>query len=820
MFLDPKNTSRIRMREAERARENRLELVKARSQGEITKRDMFRWGLFGAGGLIVAKHGLSPFVRSAYAAVPTGTPASPLFGAQKFHEPMHRALVQPRIPLLPAPTNNGDVMWIDPAGSGRELPELRGRRLSYHDDWTKRVSGYTRFNNPLTGRGPCEGRPPGEFFAHQRWTNSPSSPNRDLYPRVGYLMSVGQIASNSRYCNEMPEQNANSVWSFGIRQPGFRGNANGSRLGYGAPCLIKARYGEPLLTRIYNDLPVDRAANGGFGRNEISTHFHNAHNGAESDGACNAYHFPGTFYDYHWGMTLARRDMLGHRLFSDPLYAKKASGPTDDGGLMLVEGDFRELQGTLWFHDHRFFFTAENVHKGNFALCNVYSGPDRASTAVRDGVNLLLPSGNSLAWGNQDFDVNLAITNPAFDRNGQLFFDIFDTDGFLGDIIAVNGNYYPYFEVLPRRYRFRILNASMSRFIKLAVAVNKSRNFSDGTTVPIWFIANDGNLVVNPLQVSQLEEQGVAERYDIVIDFSAFADGDSLYLVNLLQQTDGRLPAGAVSMSTALQGVPADPCVGPILEFRVKRGGIASVDDPTRIYTGTEIDDSADFTAADWRSGLKALTAQVPVVAPVRTRVIEFGRSATGDSRDPKTGQCIPECGTIEAFPWTIKINGQAAHSLNANRIGALVPKPGEVEYWTLVNGGTGWDHPIHLHFEEGVTLDRGSGSIGPMERLVRKDVWRLRPGGSVRFQVRFGEFGGSYVNHCHNTVHEDFAMLLRYQLLTPSPNDPDYASTGSRPHWQISNTPLPSPDGVTFKTPEVLPEADPKNTQFFGTRI
>ncbi len=99
---------------------------------------------------------------------------------------------------------------------------------------------------------------------------------------------------------------------------------------YGAPCLIKARYGEPLLTRIYNDLPVDRAANGGFGRNEISTHFHNAHNGAESDGACNAYHFPGTFYDYHWGMTLARREMPSQRSFSDPLYARKASGPTDN----------------------------------------------------------------------------------------------------------------------------------------------------------------------------------------------------------------------------------------------------------------------------------------------------------------------------------------------------------------------------------------------------------------------------------------------------------------------------------------------------------
>ncbi|MDB5641000.1 MAG: copper oxidase [Hyphomicrobiales bacterium] len=812
MFLNPKNTSRIRLLEAERARENRLEMVKAMADGEITKRDLFRWGVYGATGLIAAKHGLSPFVRSAYAAVPTGTPASPLFGAKKFHEPLNRAVVQPRIPILAAP--NGDAMWMDSTGS-RELPEMRARRLSYHDEWSRTGA----YKNPVTGRGPCEGRPPGEFFAHQRWTNDPLSSNKDLYPKVGYLMSLAQCQAESRYCGEMPAQNANSMWSFGPRAPGYRGNAAGSRLGYGAPCLIKARYGEPLLTRIYNDLPVDRKANGGFGRNEISTHFHNAHNGAESDGACNAYHFPGTFYDYHWGTTLARRDMPSQRLFSDPLYAKKASGPTDDGGLQLVEGDFRELQGTLWFHDHRFFFTAENVHKGNFALCNYYSGPDRACTAVNDGVNLMLPSGSFKPWGNQDFDVNLAVTNPAFNKDGQLFFDIFDTDGFLGDMLCVNGTYYPYMEVLPRRYRFRILNAAMSRFIQLAVAVNNSRKFSSGTTVPFYFIANDGNLVVNPIQITQLDEQGVAERYDIVIDFSAFADGDSLYLVNLLQQTDGRKPDGAVSMSTALKGTNNDPCVGPIMEFRVRRGSVKSVDDPTYTYSGNEADASADFSNSTWKTGTKTLTSQIPVVAPVRERVIEFNRSGGGDSRDPKTGQCIPECGDIESFPWAIKINGQASHSLNANRIGALVPKPGEVEYWTLVNGGGGWDHPIHLHFEEGITLDRGSGPIGPMEKLVRKDVWRLRPGGTVRFQVRFGEFGGSYVNHCHNTVHEDFAMLLRYQLLTPPPNDPDYAKTGSRPHWQVSNTPMPSPDGVTFKVPEILPEADPKNSQFFGVK-
>jgi FtsP/CotA-like multicopper oxidase with cupredoxin domain len=253
------------------------------------------------------------------------------------------------------------------------------------------------------------------------------------------------------------------------------------------------------------------------------------------------------------------------------------------------------------------------------------------------------------------------------------------------------------------------------------------------------------------------------------------------------------------------------------MEFRVKKGGVKSVDDPSRTYTGFETDASADFATSDWRSGAKSLTTQIPVVAPVRERTIEFVRS-NGDSKDPKTGQCIPDCGG-ESFPWSIKINGQAAHSLNANRIGALIPKPGEVEYWTLVNGGGGWDHPIHLHFEEGVTLDRGGAFIPATEKLVRKDVWRLRPGGSVRFQVRFGEFGGSYVNHCHNTVHEDFAMLLRYQLLSPDPKDvQNYQASGAGPHWQISNTPIPSPDGVTFKVPEVLPEADPKNTRFFST--
>jgi len=61
---------------------------------------------------------------------------------------------------------------------------------------------------------------------------------------------------------------------------------------------------------------------------------------------------------------------------------------------------------------------------------------------------------------------------------------------------------------------------------------------------------------------------------------------------------------------------------------------------------------------------------------------------------------------------------------------------------------------------------------------------------------------GGAYVNHCHNTVHEDFAMLMRIQLLTGVAGSLQAA---------VTPTPNPSPDGVVFTTPEILPEGDPR---------
>src|SRR5678815_5874540 len=82
-FLSPK-ASKARLREAERARQNRWDIINAVSQGQVSRRDLIKMGLFTSAGLLVPVGGLSPFARSAFADsnIPTGLPPSPLFTAQ------------------------------------------------------------------------------------------------------------------------------------------------------------------------------------------------------------------------------------------------------------------------------------------------------------------------------------------------------------------------------------------------------------------------------------------------------------------------------------------------------------------------------------------------------------------------------------------------------------------------------------------------------------------------------------------------------------------------------------------------------------------
>src|SRR5215216_6202359 len=90
-FFLPENASKARLREAENARKNRQEFMKAHSSGQITRRDMIKLGLFTSAGLLIPAHGLSPFARSAYADnIPTGLPPSPLGNVRPFTAAMPR----------------------------------------------------------------------------------------------------------------------------------------------------------------------------------------------------------------------------------------------------------------------------------------------------------------------------------------------------------------------------------------------------------------------------------------------------------------------------------------------------------------------------------------------------------------------------------------------------------------------------------------------------------------------------------------------------------------------------------------------------------
>jgi FtsP/CotA-like multicopper oxidase with cupredoxin domain len=736
-FLSEK-ASKARLREAENARKNRAEIVKAFSQGKVTRRELVKWGLITTGGLLAPIHGLNPFVNSAYATgaggvgsgIPTGAPPSPTFGVQPFSTPMPRFDVIARNPspntfFTPAPQAQANQ-------TQQPVPAVLGG-----------------------GTGPIEGRPPGPIWAHQRFTQ--------FAPQIAVEMSQAQATTNTVYNPGVasqfnsgidptqpiplkfhpgfPTQDANSVWTFNGTIP---------------PKLVIGKYGEPILFRHHNQLPADVTQNNGFGRNTISTHEHNGHHGAENDGFTGAFFFPGQFYDYHWPIVLA-----GHFSVNTAATDPRAGSPDGSGGITKVPGDWRETMSTHWFHDHMFSFTSQNVYKGNAAMFNIYSALDRGNEAINDGVNLRLPSGTAKDFGNLEYDINLMLNEKAFDSNGQLFMDIFQFDGFLGDLMCVNLTYKPFFEVERRKYRFRILNASVSRFFKYGL--------SDGSQM--IQIANDGNLLPTPVPQTISDEQGIAERYDWVIDFSRYNIGDKVWLVNVAEHRDGKKPNADLTLAQALSGQSTDPCVGKFLEFRIVRNPAQ----PDQSQVPNVLIPNPDLS-------------NIPVA---RERTFEFGSGASQPLPQPDPAAYFTGAGN-QPGQWGVKTDGGQMLNASFGRISAA-PKFGTREVWTLRNGGGGWDHPIHIHFEEGQVLARnGSAANVPAWEKGRKDVYRLRPGGSITITMQFRDWGGMFMEHCHNTVHEDNAMLVRWEI-----------DDGGAPFLRPLPTPIPTPQGVTFVAPD-----------------
>ncbi|RIJ07034.1 copper oxidase [Pseudomonas sp. 91RF] len=826
---------------------------------------------------------LPPAVQTSFN-YPTNGKPSPLFGAQPFTQqivlfeefgPEKLDPTTPAAPLGFPPAAIGPAPAQDPSSVARSAPP--GTAL----DAFLRQPGLTPFPSQFSNvvdRNPwqsqielflnrhigssAEGRPPGKGWAHQRWN--------EFYPQVAYKTvqtgarlngglrdsrqmhgyAVGEFGPGGLYHNvagvpatdgtakgvdarfhpAMPVQNHNSVWTFDGTLP---------------PKLLMVRYGQPVMMRHYNGLPIDPSANRGFGLHTITTHEHNGHAPAESDGYANAFFFPGQYYDYRWPIQLAGYDSIntkaedpraafpcapGETLWVNDLQPAKK---TCDHGTIKIRGDWRETMSTHWFHDHMLDFTAQNVYKGNAAMMNYYSALDRGNESVNDGVNLRFPSGSALPWGNRDYDVNLVFADKAWDQEGQLWFNPFNTDGFIGDQVLVNWQWKPTLDVRARSYRFRILNGSVSRYFKLALVreiKGTSGEFqgpkNSGVSysrVPFHMIANDGNIMEHsvPFDGSMdldadgdkqnhnaiLPTQGIAERFDIIVNFSknGIKPGDKLFFVNLQAQDDGKGPKETISLSDVLsekylavikqtskgpQWDKGDPAVGKVLQLNVKP------------FTGQDLAmDPAAYEPA--KPGKAEGMVMIPLkihrdnaadkalLANARHRTFTFGRSD----------------GTDEA-PWTVKTDGGFGFHMDPRRLNAstkLASGPtdagtagfGTLEVWNIKLGGKGWSHPVHVHFEEGIILSRGGKAPPEWEKWARKDVYRIGSEAdgldSVEMAINFREFAGTYMEHCHNTQHEDNSMLLRWDLEKPG-------------QLQLMPTPLPSWDGVRYVNSAALP--------------
>ena len=153
----------------------------------------------------------------------------------------------------------------------------------------------------------------------------------------------------------------------------------------------------------------------------------------------------------------------------------------------------------LWYHDHALGITRLNVYAGLFGA---YIIRDRAESALK------LPSGK--------YEIPLILCDRKIDSRAQLLYTaspMFHAPWipeFYGTTILANGKLLPYLEVEPRKYRFRVVNVSNSRFFSLSLS-NRQR-FNQ--------IGSDQGLLRAPVMVTPVI-LAPAERADLVIDFAS-----------------------------------------------------------------------------------------------------------------------------------------------------------------------------------------------------------------------------------------------------------------------------------------------------------
>jgi FtsP/CotA-like multicopper oxidase with cupredoxin domain len=520
--------------------------------------------------------------------------------------------------------------------------------------------------NPAPTIAPNTGAGESRTRNHQGFAQFP--PNR-FFNVTQHAITVRQTADH-----RLPPQ---TIWAFD----------DGTNVSSPGPTYASRYFAsagaQSNLVRNHNALPPE-GQNGGFGKPSVTTHLHNGHTPSESDGfPCDFFEI-GHFYDQHYPNVLA------------------GINSTNPG-----TGDINESLSTLWYHDHRVDFTSQNTYKGLIGFYLLFNDHDTGD----ENTGFRLPSYPA-------FDIPLVFADKVYDATtGLLAFDIFNLDGILGDKFLVNGKIQPFFEVKPRRYRFRLLDTGPSRFYEFFLT--DLTNLS--ATNQFWVIANDGNLLPAPVKVTSVRI-GVAERVDVIIDFRPLA-GKTIYLENRLNQLNGQGP-----VINSPGGTGATECNCP--EILPAGGGNLLMQ--FRVSSQSVTDNSGDPNTQTFY--------QLPaMVDPRITRTFKFDRL---------NGQ------------WSI--NGQF---MDCNTIRFKVAQ-NSVENWILTNATGDWTHPVHIHLEEHQIISRNRAAVTLGDEHSRKDVVQLHPDERVKLFFRFRDWLGRYPLHCHNVVHEDHAMMMRWEVV------------------------------------------------------
>ncbi|KAI9147483.1 Bilirubin oxidase [Paramyrothecium foliicola] len=340
----------------------------------------------------------------------------------------------------------------------------------------------------------------------------------------------------------------------------------------------------------------------------------------------------------------------------------------------------------LWYHDHAMHITAQNAYRGQ---AGAYILTDPAEDALN------LPSGYGV------HDIPIILSSKQYNENGTLWDFAAATGAWYGDVIHVNGQPWPFFDVEPRKYRFRILNAAVSRSFALYFADSESLD----AELPFQVIASDSGLLTGPVETDHLLIS-MAERYEIVFDFSQYAG----------QTIDLRNQDAAGGFGTDITFENTD---------KVMRFNVAS-----------------ELSEPD--------TSEVPTTL----RDVPFPE---GDD------EAIDHTFEFERFnnQWTIN---EVTFADVENRILANVPRD-TIEIWELTNDSNFWSHPIHVHLVDFRIISRSNGRLEEYESAGLKDVVWLGLGETAVVEAHYAPWPGVYMFHCHNLIHEDDDMMAAFNV-------------------------------------------------------